>query len=131
MEKPAAPLEFIYDYVEKDSFQKYLRLTMIVCIYIFIRGCYSTWAKQKHIKTQLEIDRKEKQMDDERKEREEVEKIEQLDAEATTFGWGKATRRNVKRQEKVLQDTAEELRERHQGDYDAAEDHDIDDLLED
>lgn len=131
MEKPAAPFEFIYNYVEKESFQKYLRLTIIVCIYVFARGYYSKWAQQKHIQNQLAIDRKEEELEEERKEQQETEKIEQLDKEAKTFGWGKATRRNVKLQEKVLQDTAEELRERHQGHYDAAEDHDIEYLLED
>ncbi|OBA21119.1 hypothetical protein METBIDRAFT_78180 [Metschnikowia bicuspidata var. bicuspidata NRRL YB-4993] len=131
METPAAPLGFVYDYVEKQSLQKYLRLVIIVCIYIFARGYYSNWAKQRHIRTQLAIDKREKELDAQRKERDESEKFEELDREATSFGWGKATRRNVKRQEQVLQDAAQQLRERHQGEYDAAEDHDIDDLLDD
>lgn len=125
------PFQFIYNYVDSEQLHKYLRLTIVVCIYVFARGYYQTWAKQKHIKTQLELDRKEKEQDAERKEKQAAETLEKLDQEAKTFGWGKATRRKVKRQEQALKDAAELLRDHHQGAYDAAEDHDIDDLLED
>lgn len=130
MSETSAPLEFIYDYADKESVHKYLRLTIIVCMYIFVRSIYSNWAKQKAIRNQLEQDKREKEQDAERKEQESTQKMEKLDQEAETFGWGKATRRNVKKQEQRLQATAEELQERYQGGYDAAEDHDIDDLLE-
>lgn len=69
-------------------------------------------------------------MDAEYKEQKAQEKYQKLEDEAQTFGWGKVTRRNVKKQEKALADATEALRESHQGAYDAAEDHDIEDLLE-
>lgn len=127
---PEPPFQFIYNYVDKDNLHKYLRLTIIVCLYIFVRGYYSNWSKQRQVRNQIDLDNKMKEQEKERKQREGEEKIEKLDEEAKTFGWGKATRRKVKRQEKILQDAAEEAREYHQGLYDAAEDHDIDDLLE-
>lgn len=129
-EKPEPPFQFIYNYVDQDTFTKYLRLTIIVCIYIFLRGYYSNWSKQRQVKNQIDLDNKLKAEEKKREEQKEEEKLENLDNEAKSFGWGKATRRNVKRQEKILQDAAEEIRERKQTAYDAAEDHDIDDLLE-
>lgn len=128
--KPAPVFEFLYNYVEKDTLHKYLRLTVIVCIYLFVRTYYTNWSKQKQVRRQLDLDKKEKEMDAERKEQKEQEKIEKLDAEAKTFGWGKTTRRNVKKQEQALTEATEALRDQYQGAYDAAEDHDIDDLLE-
>ncbi|QEL57995.1 hypothetical protein CJJ09_000025 [Candidozyma auris] len=67
----------------------------------------------------------------EEKEAEANEKFEKLDEESKTFGWGKATRRNVKRQEHLLNEAAETIQASEQSAYDAAEDHDIEDLLED
>lgn len=132
MENPAAPLDFIYEYVDKDTFKKYFRLVIIVCIYVFVRGYYSTYAKQRQIRRQLDLDSKEKEraaskeasLDDAKKE------LEDVDEKNLGFGWGKATRRKVKTQEKVMQITEEEVRKRKQTAYDAAEDHDIDHLLE-
>lgn len=123
--------EFIFDYVEKDTFYKYFRLLIFVTLYILFRKYYSEWAKHKQIKRQLEIDEKEK-LEKPGKEREEKLEAEQaLQREAASFGWGKKTRKNVKLQESILTQEADELRERHQTAYDAAEDHDIEDLLED
>lgn len=129
-QSPAPPLEFIYNYVDKETFKKYFRLTIIVCIYIFARGYYSNWSKQRQVKNQLDLDNKMKEQEKAHKEKKEEEKLERVDDEAKSFGWGKATRRKVKHQEKILQDAAEEIRETNQSAYDAAEDHDIDDLLE-
>lgn len=127
---PEPPFNFIYNYVDKDTLHKYLRLTIIVCLYVFARGYYTNWSKQKQVRHQIDLDNKMKAEEKKRKEQEAEEKLEKLDDEAKTFGWGKATRRKVKHQERVLQDAAEELRESHQSAYDAAEDHDIEDLLE-
>lgn len=129
-EQPEAPLSFIYNYVEKDSFQKYLRLTVIVCFYVMLRTYYSSYAKNKEISRKLEEDKREKETRKEREHAKVESEMNLLDEEARTFGWGKTTRRNVKRQTRELEDRVEELREYHQGTYDAAEDHDIEDLLE-
>lgn len=128
--KPEPPFQFIYNYVDKDTLHKYLRLTIIVCLYIFARGYYSNWSKQRQVRNQLDLDNKLKAQEKQKKQEEEEQKFDQLDDEAKSFGWGKATRRKVKRQEKILQDAAEEIRENNQSSYDAAEDHDIEDLLE-
>lgn len=129
-DQPAPIFDFLYDYIEKDTLQKYLRLTVIVCLYLFIRTYYTNWTKQRQVRRQLDLDKKEQQMDAEYKEQKTQEKFQKLEDEANTFGWGKVTRRNVKKQEKALADATEALRESHQGAYDAAEDHDIEDLLE-
>lgn len=131
MDNEQPVLQFIYNHVDEDVFKKYFRLVIIVCVYIFARQFYANWAKQKQIRHQLAADKAEKEMEQQRRETEASEVLERVDNEAKGFGWGKATRRNVKHQEKVLQDTSEQLRQQAQDGYDAAEDHDIEDLLED
>lgn len=132
MDQPLEPpFQFIYNYVDEDNFKKYFRLTIIVCLYIFLRGYYSNWSKLKQVRRQLDLDKRIKEEEKKRKQKKEEEEQEQLDKELQSFGWGKATRRKVKNQEKVLQEAVDATREYHQGSYDAAEDHDIDDLLED
>lgn len=130
-ETSQAPFAFVYNYVDKDTLHKYLRLTIIVCLYVFLRSYYSNYAKQKEIQRKIDEDKREKALEKEKAETEEAETLSKLDDEAQTFGWGKATRRTVKRQSAALKQQAEDLREYHQSAYDAAEDHDIDDLLED
>lgn len=128
--QPEPVFSFVYKYVDQESLQKYLRLTIIVCLYVFARGYYTNWSKQRQVRHQLDLDNKLKAEEKKRKEQESEEKLEKVDEEAKSFGWGKATRRKVKHQEKILQDAADEIRETNQSAYDAAEDHDIDDLLE-
>lgn len=103
---------------------------IIVCVYLFFRTWYTNWAKTKEIADRIAEDNRLAEEKKNQKETETTEKFEELDKEASTFGWGKATRRNVKRQEHVLNEAAERLREQEQSTYDAAEDHDIEDLLE-
>lgn len=121
---------FVYDYVEKEKLTKYLRLVIIVCVYVFLRSYYSNWAKTKYVKRQIELDKQEKEEDEEKKLDENREKLEKLEAEASGFGWGKATRRKVKTLEIVVKETMAKLSQKEQSAYDAAEDHDIEDLLE-
>lgn len=123
--------ELIYDWVDRETFIKYFRLIVVVSVYILARRIYSNYAKTSMIKRQIKIDEREK-LEKPEKERKKVEdKEKKLKEEAKTFGWGKKTRRNIKLQEQVLIDTADELRFRAQNAYDAAEDNDIEDLLED
>lgn len=123
--------DFIYDYVERELYIKYLRLTIIVGAYVIFRAFYAKWAQQKQIKRQLELDQKEKAEKPEREKKAKEDKESELKREAAAFGWGKKTRKHVKLTETKLEEELTELRERHQSAYDAAEDHDIDYLLED
>lgn len=129
--EPEPIFNFIYNYIDQDQFKKYFRLVVIVCVYLFFRTWYTNWAKTKEIARRIEEDNKKAQTRKEEKEAEANEKFEKLDEESKTFGWGKATRRNVKRQEHLLNEAAETIQALEQSAYDAAEDHDIEDLLED
>lgn len=123
--------EIIFQYIDHDSFYKYLRLLIIVGMYLMCRNIYSEYAKQSQVKRQIALDEKEKLEKPVKEERERAEKEEALEKDAASFGWGKKTRKNVKLQESILQQESEDLRQRYQSAYDAAEDHDIEDLLED
>lgn len=130
MDEQKPVFNFIYQYVDEDQFKKYFRLVIIVCVYLFFRTWYTNWAKTHEIARRIEEDNRLAANGKAQEEEEILEKFELLDNEAATFGWGKATRRNVKRQEHVLTEAAEQLRAAEQSTYDAAEDHDIEDLLE-
>jgi len=123
--------EFIYEYVERETFIKYFRLGIFVAVYILARGYYSEWAKNRAVKKQIQDDEREKLEAPAKKQKELEESAEKLNAEAQTFGWGKKTRKNVKLQQQILQQTLDEMSTAQQTAYDAAEDHDIEDLLED
>lgn len=129
-EAPRPIFEFMYNYVDQDNFKKYFRLIMIVCVYLFMRTWYTNFAKQKEIQRKLEEDKLYKEEKAKREQEEKEQKIENVEQEAQSFGWGKTTRRNVKRQEQILEEKIKEVNEANQSAYDAAEDHDIDDLLE-
>ncbi|KAG7193205.1 uncharacterized protein KQ657_000965 [Scheffersomyces spartinae] len=122
--------EFIYNYVDKEEFTKYLRLTIVISFYFFCRHYYTKWATQHQIKRQIAMDNQEKLEKPEREKKEREAEQKRLEDEAASFGWGKKTRRNLKVSEAVLNDQLMQVRERHQSAYDAAEDHDIEDLLE-
>lgn len=123
--------EFIFDYIDEDKYRKYFRVFLVVIVYVLFRGYYSEWAKQKQVKRQLEIDEQEKLEKPERDRKEAEEHREKLEKEAKLMGWGKLTRAKAKRNEAILQEAVSQLRERNQLAYDAAEDNDIEDLLED
>ncbi|KAI3403827.2 hypothetical protein KGF56_003387 [Candida oxycetoniae] len=126
-----AAFDEIYDYVEKDTFKKYFRLAVVIFAYLIFRKLYSQWASKKQTDYQLRLDAQEKKLKAERDEKERLEAENKLNKEASEFGWGKKTRKNVKVTELVLEQMAQETRQRHQTSYDAQEDADIDDLLED
>lgn len=123
--------EFIYDYFSKEDVVKYIRLTIVVAMYLFFRKYYSTWAQKKQQERQLAIDAEEKaaKPEKERKEQEALE--EKISRDAKTFGWGKKTRSREKKKQAIVEQIAEEERARYQTAYDAAADHDIEHLLED
>lgn len=123
--------DIIYNYVDRNDFIKYFRMIVTVCGYILLRSLYTTYAGKKHVERQLEQDKKDKEEEEEKKIKEEEEKEQKLQDEAQTFGWGKKTKASTKSRQAALELEMDELRIRHQNAYDAAEDHDIDDLLED
>lgn len=122
--------EFIFNYVEKDTFIKYLRLLMVVCVYIIFRQYYSKYAQDKLIKQQVAQDERDQAEKPEKERLEKERHQEKLQQEAASFGWGKKTRQNAKVQQSLLEEKLEVLRQRNQSAYDAAEDEDIEDLLE-
>ncbi|CAN3373626.1 hypothetical protein DIURU_000570 [Diutina rugosa] len=123
--------EFVYNYVEPEKFKQYFRLFLFIVVYIMFRGYYSNWAKQRQVKAQLEQDKREAEEKPERERQEREAQLQKIEEEAQSFGWGKQTRSKAKRNEAILQEAVAELRERNQSAYDAAEDHDIEELLED
>lgn len=123
--------EFIYNYAEKEAVIKYLRLVIVVSFYLIFRQYYSTWAQKKYINDQVAKDEQEKLTKPERDEAARIAQEESLKKEAASFGWGKKTRNNVNTQQAILQDQLDVIRQRNQTAYDAAEDHDIEDLLQD
>lgn len=123
--------EFIFDYVDKESFTKYLRLTVVVGFYLIFRQYYSKWAQSKAVKRQVDEDNIEKAEKPEKERLEKLAQQEELIKESKAFGWGKKTRNTVKLQQAQLEEQLSEVRERNQSSYDAQEDHDIEELLED
>lgn len=123
--------DFIFNYVDKASFLKYFRVVIIICGYVIIRGLYMNWAGKYHIRKQVERDEKEKAEKPSKDAKAKAELEEKLANEAKTFGWGKKTRKDNKLKEAIIEREFNELRQRQQSAYDAAEDHDIEDLLED
>lgn len=123
--------EFIYNYVDQEKFKSYFRLFLFIIIYIMVRGYYTNWAKQRQVKHQLAEDKREAEEKPERERQEREARLQEIEEEAQLFGWGKQTRSKAKKNEALLQEAVAELRERNQLAYDAAEDHDIEDLLED
>ncbi|MCP8716283.1 MAG: hypothetical protein M5E90_02570 [Asgard group archaeon] len=126
-----AAFDEIFDYVEKDLFYKYFRLFLVVCTYLIFRKYYSSWAAKKQTQTQFAEDERELAEKSEREAREKKQNFDKLNDEAKEFGWGKKTRQNVKLTEALLEEYVAEQRQRKQTAYDAQEDADIEDLLED
>ncbi|EGW34398.1 uncharacterized protein SPAPADRAFT_59831 [Spathaspora passalidarum NRRL Y-27907] len=122
--------EEIFEFVDKETFTKYFRLTIVVCAYLIFRKYYSQWAAKKQTERQMADDEKEKAEKPERERKAREEQAQQLEAEAKQFGWGKKTRRTVKTTEAALDQIIQEQRQRNQTSYDAQEDADIEDLLE-
>lgn len=117
---------YIPETLKDIDIHKAIRLTVIVGGYILVRNIV-----QKHLATrQLE---RQLEQDEERKKKERLgELVEDPDAQTTgtddgSWGWGKKTRRTVKRQEKLLEEQIENL----QNGQDLDDDKDIEDLLED
>ncbi|CAI5755556.1 unnamed protein product [Candida verbasci] len=126
-----AAFDEIYDYVEKDTFIRYFRLSIFIFAYLVFRKYYSNWAAKKQSDHQARLDALEKENKPEQERIAKEQELELLESESKEFGWGKKTRRNVKVTEHVLNDIAAEQNLRNQSFYNAQEDADIEELLED
>ena len=117
---------YIPESLKEIDIHKAIRLTVIVGGYILIRNVTQKYLANRQLENQLK-------QDTERKEQERIEDlVDDPNAKASglddgSWGWGKKTRRNVKRQEKILQEQIENLQNGQALD----EDKDIEDLLED
>ncbi|EGV64779.1 hypothetical protein PSN45_005125 [Yamadazyma tenuis] len=131
MSQTRGTFDFIFDYVDRESYTKYFRLVVAVCGYIIVRGLYQKWATKFHIQQEVNRDNAEKAAKPAKDAELQKQYEEKLQQEAKTFGWGKKTRRDTKLKQAYIEDQFNELRQRHQSAYDAAEDHDIEYLLED
>lgn len=77
----------------------------------------------------MEKDKKDKEEEPMRKEQLKAQKQESLEKEASSFGWGKKTRKNVKTQESKLEELADELQLGREAGFNPNEDRDIENLL--
>lgn len=123
-------IDYIKPYIpeslkEIDAHQA-LRLTVIVGGYVLVRNVVQKYLANKQLLAQLKHDEENKEA------KKQTDLVDDPNAQATgaladdgSWGWGKKTRRNVKRQEKILQEQLDRLEDA----YD--EDKDIEDLLED
>lgn len=125
--------ENILPELTRESLQKYIRLVVLVACYVLARGYYTNWSKTRQVAQQLARDKKAKQdMLDGKAPAVEAQPVPKVDPETVAaFGWGKKTASQQKQREQVVSKLAEQVRQRQQSLYDAAEDHDIEDLLED
>lgn len=122
-------MDWLYQYVDRDTLIRYIRLTACVLFYLILRNYYSSWIEKKQIQRQMEKDKKDKEEEPMRKEQLKAQKQESLEKEASSFGWGKKTRKNVKTQESKLEELADELQLGREAGFNPNEDRDIENLL--
>lgn len=126
---PSQLIEAIKPYIPEQlreiDAQHAIRLITIVGGYYVFRTAANKFLANRQLKQQIAQDREGK---DEQKMKELIEDpdAKSSGADDGSWGWGKKTRRNVKRQEKILQEHLENLQA---GGVD--DDKDIEDLLED
>lgn len=112
----------LYNSIATLDYKHTLRLTIIICAYVLFRGIASRELTKREINRKI-------QQDNQDKADKLVDKVDEKEiAEASAFGWGKKTRKRVARQQKMLEEKLDELKEKGGWDH---EDDDIADLLED
>lgn len=118
-----------------------IRLVAIVGGYILIRNLVTRELAKRQLEEKVRAD--ERRLQKERTEK-LVEKPDELDGgdsgdkatgSTTEFGWGKKTRRRVKKQKEMFERAVDQLKQQQQqglgSSYNSDEDADIQDLLED
>lgn len=137
----------IFERIQKRLFSdfdvyQFIRLVIIIGGYIFLRSRVSDYLKQQQLKTEIEQDKElkaKKLIDDPTGEVAEAEAEELFqDSEGISrsekgWGWGKSTRRKVKKQqalfEKEIEKATVEAQRKLQKGYDS--DEEINELLQD
>lgn len=117
----------------RDGLIKYIRLVVLIACYVLARRYFTNWSKTRQVAQQVARDKQEKQdrLDGKIQDAEEPIKGSVNPELTSSFGWGKKTASLQKQKQKVVNDLVEQVRQETQSQYDAAEDHDIDYLLED
>ncbi len=125
-----------------------IRLVIIIGGYVFLRTRVSDYLKQRQLKTQIEHDRAEKDqaatdalLKSENTEPELFTEHEGVAESEKQWGWGKATRRRVAKQQQLFEQQVEKAALAAQKkleanldanpDYDSDDDDDIAELLQD
>lgn len=117
--------------ITRESIQNYIRLVVLVACYILARGYYTNWSKTRQVARQLALEKKAKEQQEAEKKQGTSLDEGTVDPEAVlSFGWGKKTASIQKKRQQAVNKLAHQVRERQQTAFDAAEDHDIEDLLE-
>lgn len=127
-------LEGVFIDLSRESLQKFIRLVMIMACYVLARGYYTNWSKTRQVAKQIARDKQNQQarIDVKLAESMEDSKCELMsEKEVVSFGWGKKTLQIQKEKEKKVKKLAEQVLQKNQTQYDAAEDHDIENLLQD
>lgn len=109
------------------DYKHFIRLVIIVGGYLLLRNIASRELVKKQLAAQVEKDKRDKE---EKRSKDLIDKPDDAaTAETTSFGWGKKTRRRVKRQQELFENALEEAKRRNQG-LDPDSDADIEELLE-
>ncbi|KAL6948637.1 hypothetical protein ACO0QE_001109 [Hanseniaspora vineae] len=102
--------------------QRAVRLAIIVGIYAIFRSFYQGHLKKKHLQYQLDMDKQKKMKDgmassmypedpEEAQRQQEKEEARREEAKPVPFGFGNKTRKKVKKQEKIIKDKYEALKQ--------------------
>lgn len=138
---------FLYEKIQKKLFKDFdvyqlIRLVIIVGGYIFLRTRVSDFLKQRQLKTQLEHDNKKKEnelINDPTGQVAEAEAEElflnngNIAKSEKSWGWGKTTRRKVKKQQALFEKEIEKAATQAQAKLDAGynSDDEINEFLQD
>ncbi|CAI4049801.1 hypothetical protein SKDZ_14G1730 [Saccharomyces kudriavzevii ZP591] len=109
------------------DYTHFIRLVIIVGGYLLVRNIASRELAKKQLAAQVEKDKRAKE---EKRSKDLIDKPgEPATAETTSFGWGKKTRRRVKKQQELFENALEEAKKRQQT-VEPDSDADIEELLE-
>lgn len=138
---------FLYEKIQTKLFKDFdvyqlIRLVIIIGGYIFLRTRVSDFLKQKQLKAQLEHDNKKKEnelINDPTGQVAEAEaeelflNNENIAQSEKSWGWGKSTRRKVKKQQALFEKEIERAATQAQAKLDAGynSDEEIDEFLQD
>ncbi|CCE63679.1 hypothetical protein TPHA_0F01970 [Tetrapisispora phaffii CBS 4417] len=129
--------EFVNELIAGFSYEKFMRLVIILGGYILIRNLAQRELAKRKLSAQLRDDRKfksekntEQYLEDPKEEEKKEKELEE--AAASSFGWGNKTRLRVKKQQKSFEKAVDRLQQQQQNALSIEdEDADIQELLED